>query len=80
MAVRKIPLENGGYIKFENDEEYYAYLAEQEAFRQREAYLRQQEEALRQKQEKETMKSILQLTAFVGLVIGAGILLVFLLL
>ena len=39
MAVRKIKTEDGGYIKFENDEEYYAYLQEQAELR------RQREEA-----------------------------------
>lgn len=42
MAVRKIPLEDGGYIKFDNDEEYFAYLKEQE-------YLKQQEKQKRRK-------------------------------
>ena len=39
MAVRKIITEDGGYIKFENDEEYYAYLQKQAELR------RQREEA-----------------------------------
>lgn len=42
MAVRKIPLEDGGYIKFDNDEEYFAYLKEQE-------YLKQQEKQKRRR-------------------------------
>lgn len=42
MAVRKISLEDGGYIKFDNDEEYFAYLKEQE-------YLKQQEKQKRRR-------------------------------
>lgn len=33
MAVRKIPLEGGGYIKFENDEEYHEWLQKKEELR-----------------------------------------------
>lgn len=56
MAVRKIPLEGGGYIKFENDEEYYEWLQKQEELQRQ-----QQEEA----EEEEKVKTILKTGCFV---------------
>lgn len=65
MAVRKIPLESGGYIKFENDEEYYEWLQKQEELR------RQQQE---EEEEEERVKTILKVGCFVIVLIFLGIL------
>lgn len=56
MAVRKIPLEGGGYIKFENDEEYYEWLQQQEELRRQ-----KQEEA----EEKEKIIGAFKIGCFV---------------